>query len=541
MKKYILAFSALLMISCNLFAQNKMIVNLKNGVSNEYSIDDLLDVVWEQPSAPGTDENDPDETSVTGGATDISFDSAVITCYANIYDNLGGGPKVGVFYCTEGTPSANNGKQIFVDNSDIAEDGKYTINLTKLTDATTYYYRSCVYQSGLWFLGKVRQFTTKGNDLAFPYGENKITCYSAKISYSLNTSHPDYPRVSKYGVCYSKEPSPTTQVVAEKKDKNGNFTTVLTRLEGSTTYYYRYFVEVSGTIYYGETLSFTTSEDNVVETGDADAYGNIKSKLTIGSGSYSNLEVGILWKCASDDSIGGQLKTDEIDDESNFEITPNWYMGPCTYRAYVKIDYIMHYGETKTFTPDPNLTPVGNAVDLGLSVKWADMNIGASKPEGFGFYYSWGEVEPKTEYTTESYFEKFDSYSMQKYNQTNKKLAPEDDVAHVKWGGDWRMPTKGDFNELCKKCVWKWVKRNGAYGYDVKGPSGKSIFLPAANVRSGKFAGDVGLGTHGEYWTSDIYETNIFGAYSLYISDPNSHTTDWQQRYQGLVIRPVCK
>ena len=92
-------------------------------------------------------------------------------------------------------------------------------------------------------------------------------------------------------------------------------------------------------------------------------------------------------------------------------------------------------------------------VDLGLSVKWATCNVGASRPEDYGDYYAWGNTVKERIYSNSGFL--------------TIDLSKTDDVAFVKWGGNWRMPTKYEINELCKKCVWTWTMQNGVSGYKV--------------------------------------------------------------------------
>lgn len=120
------------------------------------------------------------------------------------------------------------------------------------------------------------------------------------------------------------------------------------------------------------------------------------------------------------------------------------------------------------------------AVDLGLSVKWASCNIGATSPEQFGDKYAWGETSPKNEYKRENYL--YYNSNTDSYMDIGMDIKGTDyDVAHVKWGGYWRMPTYDELNELRKKCNWKWGQYNGANGYIVTGPNGNSIFIPSGN------------------------------------------------------------
>lgn len=138
-------------------------------------------------------------------------------------------------------------------------------------------------------------------------------------------------------------------------------------------------------------------------------------------------------------------------------------------------------------------------VDLGLSVKWATCNVGAQTPAEYGEYYAWGETRPKTIYTWRGYRFRAsgDSYSDIKFSKYNpdeildhlKKTVLDlaDDVANVKWGGNWRMPTKEEIEELVWNCDWVWTTQNGVNGVKitskVEGYTDRSIFMPAAGYR----------------------------------------------------------
>lgn len=169
-----------------------------------------------------------------------------------------------------------------------------------------------------------------------------------------------------------------------------------------------------------------------------------------------------------------------------------------------------------TYTP-------AQAIDLGLpsGTKWASYNVGASKPEEFGGYYAWGETEVKDNYTRETY----------QYTIKEAVLSLKDDVANVKWGGEWRMPTHEEANELLSKCDWENAEINGVKGKKVIGPNGNSIFLPEAGERDGAEHGCVGWM---RYWTSTKYKYNEKSARML--SD-----TGCCDGHRGLTVRPVCK
>ena len=192
-------------------------------------------------------------------------------------------------------------------------------------------------------------------------------------------------------------------------------------------------------------------------------------------------------------------------------------------------------------------------VDMGLSVLWATCNVGATMPEEYGDYYAWGETEPKTDYSWSTYKYCNGSYStLTKYcnnsnygnngfTDTKTTLDPDDDVAHVKWGGDWRMPTKDEFTELLNNCTWTWTTLNDVNGYRVtskkSGYTDRSIFLPAAGNRNSTNLYDVG--SYGYYWSSSLIAGYPGYAWSLYFYS-DGHNTGYNYRYYGRSVRPVC-
>lgn len=191
----------------------------------------------------------------------------------------------------------------------------------------------------------------------------------------------------------------------------------------------------------------------------------------------------------------------------------------------------VEYVDFSAKAPDPTLTG-GEVVDLGLSVYWASCNLGASKPEEYGDYYAWGETAPKASYTKNNY--SYYNSSTAEYIDIGCEISgTEYDAAHVNLGGEWRMPTRVEMQELINKCTWKWTQINGINGYQVTGPSGKIIFMPAA-----------GYNGHNQnetlhYWTSSLTNSNTW-AYEL---DANSShiycTIGGKLFYSGLSIRPV--
>lgn len=169
-------------------------------------------------------------------------------------------------------------------------------------------------------------------------------------------------------------------------------------------------------------------------------------------------------------------------------------------------------------------------VDLGLRVKWATCNVGADSPEQYGDYYAWGETATKSIYTEDTYVA--DNKNHEDIKGTSL------DVAHVKWGGNWRMPTKAEFDELVDNCTWVWTSQNGKSGYKIIGPNGNSIFLPAAGYRYGDSL--EGAESYGHYWSSMSYAEDYKIAYYLYFKVDN-RCTNWEGCSLGHSIRPVLE
>ena len=172
-------------------------------------------------------------------------------------------------------------------------------------------------------------------------------------------------------------------------------------------------------------------------------------------------------------------------------------------------------------------------VDLGLpsGILWATCNIGAEKPEEYGDYFAWGEVEPLDDtYKWNSDYKYGDRCS-------NVRFELVDDAARHNWEENWRVPTDTEIKELINECTWTWTTLNDVAGYEVKGPNGNTIFLPAAG---------------GEYWTSQgirAYSQGKSGYYRGNLKACQSFTTMFGDGYvnafmemdqnNGFTIRPV--
>ena len=206
-------------------------------------------------------------------------------------------------------------------------------------------------------------------------------------------------------------------------------------------------------------------------------------------------------------------------------------------------------------------TPTMEYVDLGLSVKWAKCNLGASKPTDYGDYYAWGETEPnKAEYHWNTYkwmqAGKDDKQYITKYTAADGQtegiwydadgkfigdnkttLEAADDAAIANLGSPWRMPTKDEIQELRDNCTWTWTTQTGVKGYEVKSKkNGNSIFLPAAGCRDRSILNYAG--SQGFYWSSSLSTRYSDCARRLCLT---SDDYDWgySYRYYGFTVRPV--
>ena len=164
------------------------------------------------------------------------------------------------------------------------------------------------------------------------------------------------------------------------------------------------------------------------------------------------------------------------------------------------------------------------AVDLGLSVMWADHNVGADYPNEIGRYFGYGDVDGNET-----------SNIISRY-ATGDVSGTEHDPANSFWGQGWRMPTAEEMTELCERCSWKWVKKGSTEGYLVTGRRGQSIFLPVTGMQS---KGELQFeGVRGYYWTGESCDGSVDYAYSLFFYKGGKLMKNYKKFY-GFAIRPV--
>lgn len=225
-----------------------------------------------------------------------------------------------------------------------------------------------------------------------------------------------------------------------------------------------------------------------------------------------------------------------------------------------QVDYpVSTITSIKWFTSDQGTSISGaQAVNLGLpsGTLWASCNYGASSPEDYGYYIAWGEQDRKSKYTWGNYLSNQggqisdrndcgtskDPLASYVYPNNLSISNTKYDVAHVKWGGSWRMPTKKQWEELANRnyCRWTWTSQKGVYGCKVTSvKNGNSIFLPAAGYYYSGGLEDAG--TWGCYACATPHKDSAASAYAFFFDIDGNPNVDWNDihRYCGTPIRPV--
>ncbi len=265
-----------------------------------------------------------------------------------------------------------------------------------------------------------------------------------------------------------------------------------------------------------------------------------------------------------EDYFGAVLQIPDLDGEYEF-------------RAFAKDEEgLIGYGDIQSFKysggPQQEYA-VPEIVDLGLpsGVKWASFNLGATKPEEYGDYFAWGEIEPYyesgyaqsqspvwrlgkeagydwpsykwsngSEQSLTNYCYDY-SYGHNGYMDEKTILDPEDDAAHANLGDKWRMPTNADLNELRELCRWESTTLNGVHGLKVTGLNGNSIFLPNGGSRDKLYIKNIS--TTSDYWTSSLYSESSLHSVPSYAYSFGCYDGDvaWggSLRIFGYAIRPV--
>ena len=362
--------------------------------------------------------------------------------------------------------------------------------------------------------------------------------------------------VTERGVCWNTEGAP--EVIDYRTVDGtgvGTFNSNISDLVPNTQYYVRAYATNEKGVSYGEELTFTTKKEielpevKTAEVEDITESEAVSGGEVISDGGAEVTARGICWSTKQTPTIEDDKTADGTgvgnftSNLSNLEPQTTYYV-----RAYATNEVGTAYGEEVSFTtltaysPSP-ATGTSNGygyVDLGLSVKWATCNVGANAPEEYGDYYAWGETTTKSDYFSlncPTFGLSYSSLQSQGYIDSEGNLTAQYDAATANWGGNWRMPTKAEQEELLNNCTWTWTTYNGVKGYNVEGPNGNSIFLPAADDRYGSSIDRAG--SYGYYWSSTPGEFSDL-AYGLFFSSGGHYMYDNNRGY-GLSVRSVLE
>lgn len=230
-----------------------------------------------------------------------------------------------------------------------------------------------------------------------------------------------------------------------------------------------------------------------------------------------------------------------------------YYCRPCVWQG------IYTYGPIKSFKTEEwaeKAGTIGQAVDLGLSVLWADHNVGASSPSEIGGFYAWAETGEKNEdYWWDNYKYAYgelltDSWNYyrlvskycdtQGYGQVDNKLTLEscDDAASVKWGNGWFTPTGLQWMELIDNCTVEASLQNGIKVYVLTSKvNGNHITLPGGGILM-KNQFESPYSENGYYWTADVRQ---YDARTANIADVGEYGINLPGTFRcyGCQVRPV--
>lgn len=478
--------------------------------------------------------------SVTVEAKNVSAISAVLAGKANLSSTVASDLKVGFQYSKSAGILPSNSTTIEATDADASYN--YTTPITGLEPATKYYFRSFVRQNGQDIYGETKEFTTK--DLASlleTRDASGVEATKAMLNAKLDLTDVLYKSLA-YGFLWGTSESALNTDYKCTEISDNAISAPLTGLSHKTQYWYKAYVKLDSQTFYGEVKTFTT--DVVpVESVSLD-----KTEYTFNTiGNTLTLTATVLPADATDKSVSWSSSSDAVATVDASGKVTAVSKGTATIKVEAK-DGSGKYASCSVTVETP--CPSG-AVDLGLSVYWGTTNIGASKPEDYGDYYAWGETEPKESYSWSTYkYGTSSSGPFFKYNTSdsygtvdNKTvLEPEDDVASVKLGGEWRMPTDAEWTELRTKCTWTWTTNyngTGVKGQIVTATNGNSIFLPAAGYRRDTNLYDTG--SYGYYWSSSLNTDKPSITWYVNFNSGTVRRRDYGYRSYGQSVRPVSE
>lgn len=520
-----------------------------------------------------TDKDDK-SASVTGAASHISCRNAEIAGKANLPSTMSTDLTFGILYST--SSGVLLGSSTMIEAHVFDSEYRYTVETEVLEPETTYYYRSYVMQSGEITYGKVKSFKTLAvSSMIKTLEVSDINPKNAVLNASLDLTDCKYDGLA-YGFEVKTESGETYSISASSLSQN-KFSSEVGSLQNNTRYSVVAYARLDGRTYKGEKMDFTTASIKLSITAEHSNVmcniANISGKLIIETEGFFSKSADLYYSSTA--STLEELKSNGIKMSLDMGAS-GYYLAELKDLAYGKkynycviatVDGAQFSSGIKSFTtmsvPEPQPYHVPELVDLGLSVKWASFNLGATRPEEYGGYFQWaGNEDVGYKYISISFdncpyhvgsdlnsgWTKYvtsdnSSYWAGSGSPDNKTvLDSSDDIAHAILGGSWRMPTDNEWYELrnASNCVWEWTTNNGVAGFLVTSKkNGNSIFLPAAGARAHTGFSHY-AGSYGNYWSSSLYGFDPCQAKACSFDSSGPYTSP-SSRFEGLSVRPVSK
>ena len=454
----------------------------------------------------------------------------------------------------------------------LSADGSYTDALSSLSPSTSYNYIVVAKVDDVELVTDVKSFKTLTIQASLTAEASDVQCNSATISGRLSVQSED--SFSKSAVLYYGKTVKTLDGLKSKGtiktltlEEDGSYSADLSSLSSSTSYNYVVVAKVDDVEFVTEVKSFKTLTIQASVTAEASDIkwksATISGRLSVQSeGSFSKSAV--LYYSKTETTLNGlkfngTRKTLSLGADGSYTaaLSSLSYFTSYNYIVVAKVDdveFVSTIGNFSTLAP-----PEPTLVDLGLSVKWASFNLGASKPSEYGGYYQWAGTKYVSDtkirltwsncpYHTGSN----ETLGWTKYNTVesygtvdNKTvLEAKDDAASVALGGKWRIPTDAEWSELrnSSNCSWTWTTIDGVKGYKVQskkpGYTDNWIFLPAAGYRDSGYLFNVG--SSGIYWSSSLATDRPYRAYGM-LFDSGLVYGCISDRYNGQSVRPVSE
>ena len=501
---------------------------------------------------------------VTGEATNISCRNARLSGKVTLSQTTATNLSFGVLYATSSGVLLGSATQLEAKDYDASFN--FSIDTGVLEPETTYFYRSYIIQNDEVEYGDTKSFKTLAvSSMIQTLDASGVNPKEATLNAMLDLTDCKHSSIN-YGFELTPEGGQAKTLTANNiADKAFSYRDET--LSRNTGYSYVAYVKLDGILYKAEPKTFTTTSIQAFVTAEASKIqyhsATISGSLSVQSeGSFSKSAV--LYYGSSESTLdglksNGTRKTLTLGADGSYTaaLSSLSYSTSYNYIVVAKVDDVEFASSIGNFTtpapPEPSL------VDLGLSVKWASFNLGASKPSEYGGYYQWAGTKDVSDtgiyldwdncpyHTGSNYSSGWTKYNTQSsYGIVDNKtvLEPMDDAATVALGGKWRIPTDTEWSELrnTSNCSWTWTTIDGVIGYKVQskkpGYTDNWIFLPAAGRRNDdnlNFAG-----SDGSYWSSSLHTDDTDSAYGMgfYSSYVRRY---YRYRYYGRSIRPVSE